>query len=204
MLTKVSEHFDAPLRFAARLIRFRGVSVLFVTLYLWASEGLSERNHNILMQVKLIKDLLQLPVVCFADFNIPFEEFADSGWLDLLNASPIHPGVTTTTSASSNRVIDFGFISNEIKYMFVLVVPIRYAAWSPHYSFVLGCNARPRSITGVVQCVPKSLPFERFSASWEQLDAEKQSKRWFRAQYKAHKILRRQHKKTGVSILGRP
>ena len=41
VLAGIAQCFNDPLRFAACVIRFKSLSVIFATLYLWCSEGLS-------------------------------------------------------------------------------------------------------------------------------------------------------------------
>ncbi len=97
------------LRFATRIIEFHNVDILVVTLYLWVTEGLSVRNNMILYQTRMLKHLLSLPFFTIGDFNITFEQFVESGWAERFKAKMLHPGTPTTTTASTNRVIDFGF-----------------------------------------------------------------------------------------------
>ena len=105
------------LRFAHKIVSFQSVEVLFICVYLWHTEGLSERNNNILKQTYLMKSILKLPILCMGDFNLTYDEFLSSGWPQKLRVKMINPPVETTTSASRNRKIDFGFVSIEIEMM---------------------------------------------------------------------------------------
>ena len=112
------------LRFATKIVAFHNVEICFITVYLWCSEKLSERNNTILKQIHLLKVLLNLPILCFGDFNITFQQFEDSGWVKRLNVKLIDPGVDSTISTNSDRKIDFGFISTEIEAVFNQVFPV--------------------------------------------------------------------------------
>jgi hypothetical protein len=90
----------SPFRFAVKIISFSKVDIMFISLYLWDSEGFSERNNNILKQIYMLINMTNLPVLIAGDFNIPFEKFCDSGWCERLKVKPIHPGAKSTTSSS--------------------------------------------------------------------------------------------------------
>jgi hypothetical protein len=77
-LESVADYFMATLRFAARILVFKGLEVLVVAIYLWVSEGFSQRNQTILKQLKMLSQLLNLHFICMGDFNITFQEFAES------------------------------------------------------------------------------------------------------------------------------
>ncbi len=124
VLEGIAGHFLNPLRFAACIVCFKKLSVLFVTLYLWCSEGLTERNNQILLSIHMLKQLLDLPIVCIGDFNMTTQEFLESGWLEKFSASLLAPNTPTMVSTSGSRDIDFGFISNNIKCMHKKTMPV--------------------------------------------------------------------------------
>jgi len=204
VLDNIADIFDTPLRFAARVVHFKHVQVLMVSLYLWDSEGFSERNNIILVQIKMLKDLLSLPILCVGDFNIKFEDFEASEWPQKMGVDMIHPKMPTTLSSTSDRVIDYGFISKDIKVMYQDLFPIRGVPWGPHYAFVVALNSKPRSIFSRVQCIPKALPMDEFQAAWAKLDEDQRATEWAKASNKADRILKKQYCKTGYYILGSP
>ena len=54
----ILEHIQnefGELRFAAKIIIFHNFELLCVTVYLWCSEGLSNRNNNILYQILMLQ-----------------------------------------------------------------------------------------------------------------------------------------------------
>ncbi len=112
ILDHLQERFQDPLRFAACIIRFKKLSVLFVTVYLWCSEGLTERNNEILLYIYMLAALVNLPLICIGDFNITAQEFLESGWANKFQATIMQPNTPTIVSSSAYRPIDFGFISD--------------------------------------------------------------------------------------------
>jgi hypothetical protein len=193
-----------PLHFAAKIVILTKVQVLFVSVYLWDSEGLSERNNTILQTIGLMSRYLKLPMIGFGDFNVAFDDFAKSGWCERLQVSLIHPRVPTTLSTTSNRVIDFGFISTDIQMMWQDVQPDLMVPWGPHIGMYATFNMKPKSISQYVQCIPKALPLDSFIANWNVLDSNQQNLAWAKAQLKSKRILFKHKIKTGVAILGQP
>ena len=64
ILNNLAAHFSAPIRFSACIIRFKDLSVILCTCYLWDSEGLTERNNNnMLMQIHMLMLILSLPIM---------------------------------------------------------------------------------------------------------------------------------------------
>ena len=88
----VASHFDTMLRFAARIFHFAGVDIVIIYVYLWCSEGFSDRNEAILYQIQMLITLLKLPFLIVGDLNIPIAGFAESGWVERLGAELLHPG----------------------------------------------------------------------------------------------------------------
>jgi len=193
-----------PLCFAAKIVIFRKVEVLFVSVYLWVSEGLSERNNTILQTIAITARYLNLPIICFGDFNITYDEFRESGWCEKMHISLLHPQVSSTLTSTSNRVIDFGFISNSIKLMFIDIHPKLDVPWGPHIGISAEFRMRPKSISQYVQCIPKPLPMSDFISRWNALDSQQQNLAWHKARLNAMQILFKQQQKTGIAILGRP
>jgi len=177
ILNSISNHYGI-LRFASMIINIKGVELLLITLYLWHTEGFTERNHVILYQIQYLKVLLGLPAFIIGDFNITFEKFKESGWCERLNVRMLHPGADSTTCKSTNRAIDFSLISLEIDPMFRDSTPILSVPWHPHVGLLIGFNGNPRSIIGNVQCIPKKLPLGEFSIEWKTMAFVEQQKKW--------------------------
>ncbi len=204
VLSEVANHFQDPLRFAARIITVKHLSVLFVTVYLWSAEGLTQRNCDILRSIDMIRKLVRLPLVCLGDFDLQLQEFLASGWLEFFDACILDPRVASTLKVSTSRVIDFGFVSKSIHQMFLELVLISDVPWGPHYGLLLGVCSRPRAINVLVQCKPKALPLDEFEQFWTQLDSDSRDRIIKRATNKAKRMLRKIKKRTGVAILGHP
>ena len=92
---------NAPLRFAAAVMQFKGLSIIFASIYLWDKEGLSERNQNLLFQIYLLLQTTQLPIFLYGDFNMNPNTLREAGWLDKLQVVEHHPPVPTTISTSN-------------------------------------------------------------------------------------------------------
>lgn len=204
LLDHIASHFGAPLRFAACLVRFKDLTLIFLTCYLWDSEGLSERNNIILTQINMLVHILNLPIVCFGDFNLKTQEFLESGWCEKLRVQIIYPNLSSTISTSSNRDIDFGFISTCVKSVYLYTQPILSVPFSPHYGFVVSLSARPRSVQGLVHCIPKSLPIQPFLSTWNEFTPIQQQTIYNDSLQQAQTMLNKQKAKTGIAILGSP
>ena len=60
--------------------------------------------------------------------------------------------------------------------------------------------AKPRSIPGWVQILPKKLPTEQFKEAWNKFSPTEQNKLWKNAQNRASKILNKHKTKTGRTV----
>ncbi len=96
-------------------------------------------------------------------FNITPQELLDGGWCDEFRAKIIHPNTLTTISTFINRPIDFGIISTSIECMYITTHPVYTVPFGPHYGLVSEFCAKPRSIQGLVQYMPRALPIEEFN-----------------------------------------
>ena len=192
------------LRFSAMILSMQGVEFVFATVYLWHTEGFTERNITILYQLQYIQRLTKLPIIIAGDFNIPYQSFAESGWCERLNVRMVHPGVKSTTLLSNNRVIDFVLISPILDHLFRGIIPITTVPWWPHIAFLIVLVGKPRRITGLVQCIPRKLPMNLFKPEWEKIEPDKQISLWCKAVRRARNVLIKQKSKTGIGILGSP
>ena len=55
LLEHIATTTSVPLGLAARFVRLRDIIILLVTTYLWCSEGFTERNNVILLQLHLLQ-----------------------------------------------------------------------------------------------------------------------------------------------------
>ena len=203
IINSMTDQFG-PIRFSCKIIKFHKVDVLLVSVYLWCSEGFSVRNNLILHQINIIRNMLKIPMLCIGDFNIPYEEFAESGWINRLQVKMLHPGVTTTLKTTSNRIIDFGLASIDLYNAILSIKPIYNVVWGPHIALYIIMNAKPRSIKANVQCIPRTLPLAVFHKHWKLLDDNQKQTKFQAAQSRAKQVLYKQKLKTGVAILGKP
>lgn len=203
ILAQISKHYGT-LRFAAMILTVKKVDVLVVTLYLWHTEGFTERNQIILSQIQMLKYLLKIPMIVAADFNITFEKFSESGWCERLKVRMVHPGISSTTKLSTNRVIDFVLISLELDPGYKSIRPILTVPCHPHYGLLIELSGNPRVVEGYVQCIPRKLPMKEFQPEYKKLTPEEATLIWSKCHKRSRDVLIKQKKKTGVGILGKP
>ena len=55
------------------ILTLKGVEFIILTVYLWHTEGFTDRNIKILYQISMLKYLSNLPIIALGDFNIPFK-----------------------------------------------------------------------------------------------------------------------------------
>ena len=171
---RVKECFMTALRFSARVVRFRGAEIIFFAAYFWVYEGFSQRNITILRQIDMVIKMSGLPWIAFGDFNITFEDFQESEWLQYLDADLLHPNMKSTTSLSQNRVIDFGLMSRSLKGMFRKSRPIYTVPWGPHFAALYEFVMDPMALRGKVVCIPRSLPMKISETSgkrWQRINS---------------------------------
>ena len=101
-------------------------------------------------------------------------------------------------------MIDYVLISLGFDSAFVSFESTWNVTWGPHCGMELSLNARPRSVEGRVQCIPRKLPLEQFGLGWKIMDEPSREAALRNASCKAKQILSKQKRKTGVAILGTP
>ena len=124
IIDHIEKYYNAPLCFAARVMCLHTISICFISVYFWCSEGFSERNHVILHQIGMLSKLINLPFLCVGDFNIQFKEFTESEWGDRLQVEFFAPDISTTINSACGHVIDYGFYSKSIRPLFIGCRPI--------------------------------------------------------------------------------
>ena len=188
------------LRFACKITIVHDVEIICTTIYLWDSEGFTERNITILQQLYILKRILKLPMFCAGDFSLHHDDFVQSGWANTLHVRVIHPGCNSTLSTTMGRVIDFALVSFEIETMFQIITPVFKVPWGPHIGLLFELNARPEYITALVQLIPKSLPMDQFNEYWKELASYDQHLFWKKSCKRANHILNKHKAKTRVAI----
>ena len=108
ILQSIQSATNAPLRLAAsRLYLNKGITVILVSVYLWHTEGLFQRNKSILNQINTLRLLTNLPIICYCDFNMKPGVIEESGWLDTLCMSLVRPDAQSTLKTASDSLIDY-------------------------------------------------------------------------------------------------
>ena len=192
----IERHTNAPLRFAARTVRFKHLTIIVASIYLWCGEGLSERNTNLIQQLEILTNTLGLPLICYGDFNIDSKTLAESGFLDKLNVQVLAPD--SSTIASSDSIIDYVLISRSISGIVKSLKIDSAVAFAPHFGRDLVCHTRPLEVKGKVLCIPKALPLESFNSKWAELDSEQQDRAHRGANIMAYNRLQHHKLKTGI------
>jgi hypothetical protein len=76
--------------------------------------------------------------------------------------------------------------------------------FGPHYGSHITLNARPRSIQGNVQVIPRALPMDQFKVAWKHLPDSQHNFLWKSSVCKAHRVLSKQKLSSGIAIRGKP
>ena len=99
-----------------------------ISLYLWHSEGLSQRNLDILQHVAWLVGKLHGPWIIAADWNMSPGTLKASGWLNLVGGGICSPGVATCHASE----YDFFVICRGLQQSVVGVFRINDAGFGPH------------------------------------------------------------------------
>ncbi len=114
----------------------------FVSVYLHAKEGLSQRNLDLLQELARVLNALDAPWVCAGDWNCSPEQLRASNWPDLAGAVICAPGMATC----GRRVLDFFAVSEGLAHAVRGVAVVLDSAFHPHSAVRLFLAAAPRSI----------------------------------------------------------
>ena len=99
-----------------------------VSIYLWTSEGLSERNLSILHHLSLLLRALRGPWVVAGDWNMEPEVLQAAGWPRRLGGQIFAPSLPTC----GDRCYDFFLLDSRISHMAAGVQAISDAGGRPH------------------------------------------------------------------------
>ena len=69
--------------------------------------------------------------------------------------------------------------------MFMNITLIYDVVWGLHLGLLLELVAKPKSIYGLVQCMPKELPMDQFNNFWKHMKEDEQEHQWQHAFYKS-------------------
>ena len=74
---------DLSSRLAGFHLRMKGVTVTFLVTYLFHSEGLTERNLQLLHALALLSAIVAGPIVLVGDFNLTLEQLDEANFCTL-------------------------------------------------------------------------------------------------------------------------
>ena len=124
-----------------------------VSVYLWCTEGLSQRNLDLLQCLAGVLSRIRGPWLVAGDFNMTPDMLRASGWLTLVKGVVHAPEVATCKS----RVIDFFVSSRSLSPAVVAVSVVSDAGTSPHVPVRLFLRAAPRSLKMRCLVAPQKL-----------------------------------------------
>ena len=125
-----------------------------ISIYCWCSEGLSQRNLDVLQDAAQIINSLVGPWCLAGDFNFEPQALADCGWLQLVRGHVVAPTIPTC----GKKVYDYFVVSVKLKHCVVGVATIDDAGFYPHMPARLFLKGRPRAELARVLVAPRKLP----------------------------------------------
>ena len=145
-------------RWTACVIRFKSASILFIVVYLWTSQGLSDQNSAILHEIFTLVSLFAGLVVIAGDWQMEPSELQRSPWISFLNLDFAFPDdVDATCKAGPARFIDFFVLSAPLR-QFVDSQAVFSVPWEPHIGLRLDIPCNLRSFVAPHLQIPRSLP----------------------------------------------
>ena len=101
------DHAVAP-RWTSMVLRTKGVSILFISLYLRTTEGLSDANRCIVDQILLLAAFFNGVVIIMGDWQMTTQELEQISLIAKLGLACVGPQFTDATclSARGGGVID--------------------------------------------------------------------------------------------------
>ena len=95
---------------------------MIASVYLFHSEGFSERNKTLLNDIASFLAAMSIPFILAGDFNMSQSVFEASGWADSIWARVVAPDIPTYSSAGSSSIIDVFVVD-------LLLCPSNMDAW---------------------------------------------------------------------------
>ena len=118
--------------------RLRGISVLWMIVYMDASIGLKGANLDKLRQMSYLIRVVGLPTICMGDWNMTKEELNAKGWCSDLNITPVIPDNTEfTCKKMPRRMIDYFLVSDKFLGMISRCSADMASPWEPHFGVEL-------------------------------------------------------------------
>ena len=125
-----------------------------VSLYLWHSEGMSQRNLSLLQHLAWVLKRLRGPWIIGADWNLTPDVLRASGWLQLVKGFIRCTGMATCHASE----YDFFVVSSGFDPMVVGVFLINDCGTFPHSPVRLWMRGRPRNVQIRALIPPKKIP----------------------------------------------
>ena len=127
-----------------KYVRLQGLTVTIAFAYFKCSVGLSGPNQHLIDTIHSLS--AQGPTVVAADFNVPPEQWHNTGLLSLLNMQIITPHHGTCRTNLGWSKIDYPLVSTSIAPLIHSTRTISDVPWSPHLGLAFTINSRPRTI----------------------------------------------------------
>ena len=125
-----------------------------VSVYLWHTEGLSQRNLDLLQCLAGVLRQLRGPWIVGGDFNLTPDMLRTSGWLFLVNGVLHSPGVATC----KGRQIDFFVTSAALAPAVAAVLVVGDTGSGPHSAVRMLLKAAPRGLKVRCLAAPRKFP----------------------------------------------
>ena len=155
--------------------RLRHVTVNYIVVYLFCSEGLSDRNMDILHQIYLYMAMVPGPYIIAGDFQMHPSELAASVWFSSVRLQfAIPQGLTATCAGAGGTasLIDYFLISPSIAPV-SFVEPVFDVPWKPHIGLKISLYSCPRIVLAPSTSAPRALPPLPLCEGAHELDSER-------------------------------
>ena len=126
----------------------------FISLYMWCSEGLTQRNLDLLQYAAQLLAAVHGPWVVAADFNCEPNILQDSGWLDLVSGVIVKPGRATC----GRRTYDYFVVARGLQHAVRGVAVVTDAGFHPHSPVRLYLRGKPRQLLARTLVHPRKFP----------------------------------------------
>ena len=125
-----------------------------VAVYLYNSEGLSERNRGVLLDLARLIRGLRGPWVVMGDWNLSPEVLQASGWVEEVCGKVLCPSMPTC----KNSTIDYFVVDRRFVHAVVYVKRLEGFGITPHYPVRMAIRALPRRMMVRRMVAPRKIP----------------------------------------------
>ena len=151
------EHWLPP-RWTSCILRTKGVSILFVVVYLFTAEGLSDRNMAVISQICTLVSIFKGPVVIAGDWQVTPDVLATSPLIRRLGLIVKTPcGTDATCKVGAARLIDYFLVSPAIA-PYITATAEFSVPWKDHIGIRMVMPARLRAYSAPSLRIPAPLP----------------------------------------------